>query len=81
MSRSYKKSIIKDCPRNYKKSVLYWRKIRRVQKQYVSDNEDVIIPHPKSIINDYDYIDYIIDYEYTIIGNKYKEQKEKSKRK
>ena len=81
MGKSYKKSIIKDSPRNYKKSSMYWRKVRRVQKQFISENEDVISPHPKSIINDYDHTDYIFDYEYTITGNKYKEIKEKYKRK
>lgn len=81
MGKSYKKSIIKDGPRNYKKSALYWRTVRRVQKQYVSENEDIIIPHPKSIINDYDHTDYIFDYEYTIKGEKYKENREKFKRK
>lgn len=60
---------------------MYWRKVRRVQKQFVSENEDIIIPHPKSIINDYDYIDYIVDYEYTLTDNKYKKDREKYKRK
>lgn len=62
MSRSYKKAIIKDRPRNYKKSSLYWRKVRRVQKQALKQNKD--IPNPKTIVNDYDYCDYKIDYEY-----------------
>ena len=39
------------------------------------------IKNPKTIVNDYDYCDYIIDYEYTIKGEKYKENREKFKRK
>lgn len=36
MSRSYKKTpIVKDRPRNHKKSSLYWRTVRRVQNQQV----------------------------------------------
>lgn len=62
MSRSYKKAIIKDRPRNYKKSSLYWRRVRRVQKQALKQNKD--IPNPKTIVNDYDYCDYKLDYEY-----------------
>jgi len=98
MSRSFKKSILKDRPRRHKKSSLYWRTIRRVLKnkiksygpieahiswddgRYGSDEygemtftgiipkdtldlEDTL-PDPKSIVNDYDYCDYTIDYEY-----------------
>lgn len=62
MSRSYKKAIIKQCHRNYKKSTKYWRAIRRCQKQAVNNSKDV--PNPKSIVNDYDYSDYTINYEY-----------------
>lgn len=63
MSDSKRKAIIKDRPRNAKKSTLYWRKIRRVTKQLVGIGEEDL-PNPKSIINDYDYCDYIIDNEY-----------------
>lgn len=65
MSRSRKKPIIKDGPRNYKKSSNYWRTIRRVTKdkvRYLQENlENEIIPDPKEIINDYDYSDYKFD--------------------
>ena len=62
MSDSRRKAIIKDRPRNAKKSTLYWRKIRRVIKQLVGIEED--LPNPKEIVNDYDYCDYTIDYEH-----------------
>lgn len=62
MSRSFKKAIIKQCHRNYKKSTKYWRVIRRCQKQAVNSSKDV--PDPKSIVNDYDYSDYTINYEF-----------------
>lgn len=56
MSRSYKLPIIKDKPRNYKKSAWYWRRVRRVLRQFLY-REDYI-PEPKEIVNDYDYSDY-----------------------
>ena len=36
MSRSYKIPILKDKPRNYKRTSLYWRPVRRVINQLVS---------------------------------------------
>lgn len=65
MSRSTRKAIIKDRPRNNKKSTLYWRKIRRIINSKVRNNiDDNVIPVPKEIVNDYDYCDYIMDYEH-----------------
>jgi len=69
MSRSRRKPIIKDGPRNTKKSSTYWRPVRRVMNQTVrgldddSDGayDDEIIPNPKEIVNDYDYSDYKFD--------------------
>lgn len=65
MSRSRKKPIIKDAPRNYKKSSAYWRPIRRVIKKkvkYLNDAlDDEQLPIPQEIINDYDYSDYKFD--------------------
>lgn len=65
MSRSRKKPIIKDRPRNYKKSSNYWRTIRRVTKNKIrflqETLEEEIIPDPKEIINNYDYSDYRFD--------------------
>lgn len=63
MSRSYRKAIIKDKPRNYKNTSLYWRVVRRVQKMFWKQGKEV--PDPKTIVNDYDYSDYKFDYEYT----------------
>jgi hypothetical protein len=65
MSRSYKLAIKKD--RGLKS--YYWKKIRRITKQIVKslsfDNaDDIYIPNPKEVMNDYDYCDYVIDYEY-----------------
>lgn len=67
MSRSRKKPIIKDRPRNTKKSSLYWRVVRRVindkVRQILSNPEkELDLPEPKEIVNDYDYSDYKIDY-------------------
>lgn len=65
MSRSRRKPIIKDGPRNYKKSSSYWRQIRRVIRdkvKYLSEDlEDKQLPNPKEIINDYNYSDYRFD--------------------
>lgn len=106
MSRSYRKAIIKERPRNYKKSTIYWRRIRRVINQKVSQlklyfddakelsmmNEDEIlgiddtkfmedyIPDPKTIINDYDYCDYILDDEHNN-SERAKQNKQKLRRK
>lgn len=72
MSRSRRKPIIKDGPKNYKKSSFYWRQIRRVIKgrvKYLSENlEDKQLPDPKEIINDYNYSDYRFDTRF--IGDK-----------
>lgn len=62
MSRSKRKAIIKDRPRNKKKSTLYWRRVRRAFKQAVVAGEDP--PNPKEIVNDYDYCDYVFDLEH-----------------
>lgn len=65
MSRSRKKPIIKDAPRNYKKSSAYWRTIRRVIKKkvkYLNEAlDDEQLPIPQEIVNDYDYSDYKFD--------------------
>jgi hypothetical protein len=67
MSRSYKKAIIKDRPRNYKKSTSYWKgtrsTINNVVKQLKYD-PTLEIPNEKTLINDYDYSDYSFNYEY-----------------
>jgi hypothetical protein len=78
MSRSKRLPIIKDRPRNQKKSTLYWRHIRSTTNQvvrgiqeefkgidgigYIENTDHEEIPSPKSIVNDYDYCDYIFDY-------------------
>ena len=57
MSRSRRKPFIKDAPRNAKKSTLYWRRVRsRIKNSLRSQHEE--LPHPKEIVNDYDYSDY-----------------------
>ena len=57
MSRSYKKhKILKDRPRNYKKSTAYWKRVRRKLKLLTKQGKEPI--NPKSIVNDYDYCDY-----------------------
>ena len=67
MSRSKRKPIIKDRPRNAKKSSLYWRVVRRVINSKVREllsnpEKEPDLPEPKEIVNDYDYSDYKIDY-------------------
>jgi hypothetical protein len=64
MSRSKKEPIVKERPRNYKKSTIYWRKVRSVVKNTIKsfkeDWKDLEIPNPKTIVNDYDYSDYTL---------------------
>jgi hypothetical protein len=86
MSRSRKQPIIKDRPRNEKKSSLYWRIVRRVINGKVrqinkSDEDETDLPQPKEIVNDYDYCDYIMDYRDPSWSEKHKEYTEKQKRK
>jgi len=65
MSKSYRKAFVKDKPRNYKRTGEYWRRVRRVQNQRLyQDLDDENIPSPKSIVNDYDYCDYVFNLEY-----------------
>jgi hypothetical protein len=83
MSRSRRQPIIKDRPKNGKKSSAYWRIVRRVINQKVRDFVDEIpendtLPDPKIIVDDYNYCDYIIDYRDKPDGHKFKE---KTKRK
>lgn len=74
MSRSRRKPIIKDKPRN-SKAASYYRKIRRINKQRVLQGLEPL--SPKEIFNDYDYCDYILDLRYS----KNKKQKLKYSRK
>jgi hypothetical protein len=48
MSRSLRVDIIKDRPRNRKKSSAYWRTVRRVQNQAVRRMKEV--PDEKEIV-------------------------------
>ena len=74
MSRSRKKPIIKDHPKNFKK--WYWRVIRRKHKEIVRGFDENIhdtnkIPNPKEIIKDDHYCDFVIDYRDNFAGKKY----------
>ena len=66
MSRSNKKAIIKDNPSN---KALFRRRVRRRQNQetqqskYLENTDEFSLTPDKSIVNDYDYCDYIFDYE------------------
>jgi hypothetical protein len=65
MSRSKRQPIVKDRPRNKKKSSLYWRTVRRVVNDNVRKlkyDDEHELPQPQEIVNDYDYCDYVIDY-------------------
>lgn len=86
MSRSRRKPIVKDRPRNEKKSSLYWRIVRRVINGKVrqiikTDEDETDLPQPREIVNDYDYCDYIIDYRDPNWSEKHREYIEKQKRK
>lgn len=72
MSKSRRKAIIKDSPRNYKKSSKYWRIVRRVQKMDLNNEKDV--RNPKSIVNDYDFCYYKYDFENHPCDEKTKEK-------
>jgi hypothetical protein len=61
MSRSKKEPVVRDSPRNTKKSTMYWRHVRKGIKQAVRKlfyNEETEIPNPKTIVNDYTREDY-----------------------
>ena len=62
MSRSRRKPVVKDKPRNENSGAKYWRAVRRVTNKrvkYLNENiDDEILPVPKEIVNDYDYSDY-----------------------
>ena len=90
MSRSRKLPILKDRPRNCKKSSIYWRTVRRVINEKVKlykdiPSDDVNLPEPKEIVNDYDYSDWKRDYRdpdwLNIKDSKIKEHIQKQKRK
>jgi hypothetical protein len=85
MSRSRRQPIVKDRPRNEKKSSLYWRIVRRVingkVREIVKNDDEINLPEPKEIVNDYDYCDYVIDYRDPSWSEKHKEYIEKQKRK
>ena len=57
MSRSIKQPIIKDRPRNFQKSQIYWRTIRRVinytLRKFSRDVDEMILPKEKSIVLDF----------------------------
>ena len=65
MGKSRRKPIIKDGPRNTKKSTAYWRPVRRVMNETVrgldEESEDDFIRDPKEIVSDYNYSDYEFD--------------------
>jgi hypothetical protein len=62
MSRSRRKPVEKDKPRNEKSGAKYHRTIRRVTNEKVRYLEDALedeeLPDPKEIINDYNYSDW-----------------------
>lgn len=83
MSRSVRKAIVKDRPRNSKKSSDYWRSIRSVinnKVRVMKYDPEIELPEPQTIVNDYDYSDYKYDVEYHT-GEKYEEDKRKLRRK
>lgn len=79
MSRSRRKPIVKDRPRNEKKSSIYHRTVRRVTNEKIrylnEDVDDEILPDPKEIVNDYDYSDYKFDFRFNDDENSEKESR------
>lgn len=78
MSRSRKKAIYKD--KGFRKKD-YWKTVRRVHKVIIQKHKSDFIydyhgdfgkefnlPNPKSIVNDYDYCDYIYNMETITLG-------------
>ena len=59
MNRSYRKPYIKD---KGKTKHEYWSPIRHTWKQIIHSSlpEEIALPHQKTIINDYDYSDFLI---------------------
>ena len=85
MSRSRKEPIIKERPRNHRKSTEYWRRVRRVinqtvRKLFYKDEEEVVIPNPKQIVNDCDYSDYTFDMRDIKPNHKYANREEEIKK-
>jgi hypothetical protein len=83
MSRSYKKAIFKDKPRNYKAST-YYRRVRSVIKNIIRSCKDIDsleLPNSKVLVNQYDYCDYKFDFENRSVTEYEKNQKEKYRRK
>ena len=83
MSRSTKKPIFKVTPRNHNKAAIYWRTVRRVInakiRYYQEESDDVLIPRPEEVVNDYDYCDYIWDGRFVSV-NDTDDQKDWAKR-
>ena len=93
MSRSRKKAIFKEGNPEWRKVLR--RKVKRSQRNFMRTHFDAIalgdkvIPDEKSIVNEYDYCDYIIDYEHrknswwfkNTTDEKFNEFKEKISRK
>jgi hypothetical protein len=65
MSRSRRKPVVNDAPRNHKKSSMYWRTVRRVTNEkvrYLNEAmEDEPLPDPKEIVDDWNYSDFRFD--------------------
>lgn len=70
MSRSRKKAIFKQGSGKSRK--LYRRTVKKSQRMFLKNNLDEIvegtkvIPDGRSIVNDYDYCDYVSDCEHNI---------------
>ena len=82
MSKSRKKPIKKQKHRKYKRTSAYWRPIRRIWKHFIKNMfqkydvrsgyewNELDIPSPKTIINDYDYCDYWCDFSNSLHNEK-----------
>lgn len=87
MSRSKKKPIYKDKQYGYQTVKIHNRIIRRVQNNKIrdiinlKDIESYDIPNSKIIIDDYNYIDYIIDLRFEKHNNYWKNIRNKLSRK
>lgn len=75
MSRSFRKAVITDKPRNGKRSAEYWRPIRSKINQEVRNGNYEDLPNPKTIIDDYTYSDYKFKVEYDSPADYYRLEK------
>ena len=63
MSRSYRIPILKDKPRNYKRTSAYWRPIRRIWKQVTNSYkcEDELYPFEEGYLTENEFLNRYVN--------------------